>query len=58
LSKSALSKRSVFRLIVQENIENIEFKVDVKSTKLPIAIKIPIMIAGLRESLSSPLVSS
>ena len=57
--KSALTKKwRSLRLISQENIENIEFKVEVKRTKLPIAIKIPIMIAGFGESLSAPLVSS
>ena len=51
-------EKTVIRLIVQENIENIEFKVDVNSTKLPMAIKMPIMIAGFGELLSTPVVSN
>ena len=57
-NKPFKNERTVIRPIVQENIENIEFKVDVNSTKLPMAIKIPIMIAGFGELLSTPVVSN
>ena len=53
-----LERKAVIRTIVQENIDNIEFKVDVNSTKLPMAIKIPIMIAGFGELLSTPVLSN
>ena len=58
LSNLCLERKAVIRTIVQENIDNIEFKVDVNSTKLPMAIKMPIMIAGFGELLSTPVLSN